>query len=60
MVIGMVAEKLTPFHMPGDWAGDIVAGFIGAWLGPLLFGTWGPMLLGFYRSMCCRFYCHAY
>ena len=47
MVIGTVADKLSPFNMPGSWAGAIVAGFIGAWIGPLLFGTWGPMVVGF-------------
>ena len=47
MIIGTVAEKLSPVDMPGGWAGAIVAGFIGAWLGPLLFGIWGPMLVGF-------------
>jgi uncharacterized membrane protein YeaQ/YmgE (transglycosylase-associated protein family) len=46
-VIGIVAEKISPYHMPGSWAGAIVAGFIGAWIGPLLFGTWGPMIVGF-------------
>lgn len=47
LIIGTVAEKLAPVGMPGGWAGAIVAGFIGAWLGPLLFGVWGPMLVGF-------------
>ena len=47
MVIGTVADKLSPLDMPGSWAGAIVAGFIGNWLGTLLFGTWGPMLAGF-------------
>ena len=47
MVIGTVADKISPFNMPGSWAGAIVAGFIGAWIGPLLFGTWGPMVAGF-------------
>jgi len=47
MVIGMVADKLSPYHMPGSWAGSIVAGFIGAWIGEILFGTWGPMVAGF-------------
>jgi uncharacterized membrane protein YeaQ/YmgE (transglycosylase-associated protein family) len=47
MVIGTVADKISPFNMPGSWAGAIVAGFIGAWIGPLLFGTWGPMVVGF-------------
>ncbi|WP_102347707.1 GlsB/YeaQ/YmgE family stress response membrane protein [Bacillus sp. Marseille-P3661] len=46
LVIGIVADKLSPFGMPGGWAGAIVAGFIGAWLGPDLFGSWGPVVAG--------------
>jgi uncharacterized membrane protein YeaQ/YmgE (transglycosylase-associated protein family) len=46
-VIGIVAEKISSYHMPGSWAGAIVSGFIGAWIGPLLIGTWGPMIVGF-------------
>ena len=47
MIIGTVADKLSPVRMPGSWAGAIVAGFIGAWIGPILFGTWGPVLASF-------------
>ena len=47
LIIGTVADKISPFNMPGTWAGAIVAGFIGAWIGPLLFGIWGPMIAGF-------------
>ncbi|MCQ6276226.1 GlsB/YeaQ/YmgE family stress response membrane protein [Bacillus sp. V3B] len=47
MVIGIVAEKLSPFDMPGGWAGAIIAGFVGTWLGNGLFGTWGPIVAGF-------------
>lgn len=47
MVIGIVAEKLSPFDMPGGWAGAIIAGFIGTWIGNGLFGTWGPIVAGF-------------
>ncbi|WP_026564969.1 GlsB/YeaQ/YmgE family stress response membrane protein [Bacillus sp. UNC41MFS5] len=47
LVIGTVAGKLAPFKMPGSWAGAIVAGYIGAWIGPQLIGTWGPMVVGF-------------
>jgi uncharacterized membrane protein YeaQ/YmgE (transglycosylase-associated protein family) len=47
LVIGTVASKLVPFHMPGGWAGALVAGYIGAWIGQLIFGTWGPMVEGF-------------
>lgn len=47
VVIGTVADKLSPFDMPGSWAGAMIAGFVGAWLGPILFGTWGPIVAGF-------------
>lgn len=47
MVIGTVADRLSPFSMPGSWVGAIVAGYVGTWLGPTLFGTWGPMVVGF-------------
>ena len=47
LVIGTVASKLVPFNMPGGWAGALVAGYIGAWIGQLLFGTWGPMVEGY-------------
>lgn len=47
MVIGTVADKISPFKMPGSWAGAIVAGYIGAWIGRILFGTLGPMVAGF-------------
>jgi uncharacterized membrane protein YeaQ/YmgE (transglycosylase-associated protein family) len=46
-VIGSVAEKLSPYEMPGGFAGAIVAGFVGAWIGPVLFGRVGPMVAGF-------------
>ncbi|MBM4762950.1 GlsB/YeaQ/YmgE family stress response membrane protein [Bacillus sp. B15-48] len=47
MVIGTVADKVSPVGMPGSWAGAMFAGFLGAWLGPLLFGAWGPVIAGF-------------
>lgn len=47
MMIGTVVDKLSPLDMPGSWAGAMIAGFIGNWLGILLFGAWGPMLAGF-------------
>jgi uncharacterized membrane protein YeaQ/YmgE (transglycosylase-associated protein family) len=46
-VIGTVADRLSPFHIPGGWISAIVAGFVGSWLGPYLFGTWGPMVAGY-------------
>jgi uncharacterized membrane protein YeaQ/YmgE (transglycosylase-associated protein family) len=48
LVIGTVADRLSPFSMPGSWVGAIVAGYVGTWLGPYLFGTWGPMVVGYW------------
>jgi uncharacterized membrane protein YeaQ/YmgE (transglycosylase-associated protein family) len=47
MVIGTIAERLSPFHLPGSWVSAIVAGYVGTWLGPYLFGTWGPIVVGY-------------
>jgi uncharacterized membrane protein YeaQ/YmgE (transglycosylase-associated protein family) len=47
MVIGTVANKISPFKMPGSWVGAIVSGFLGTLIGPHFFGTWGPMVAGF-------------
>lgn len=47
MVIGTVANKLSPFNMPGGWAGALFAGFVGTWVGQYFFGTWGPVIAGF-------------
>lgn len=46
VIIGAVAEKLSPFNMPGSWAGLIIAGFVGEWIGSVIFGPWGPIVLG--------------
>jgi uncharacterized membrane protein YeaQ/YmgE (transglycosylase-associated protein family) len=47
MIIGTVANKLSPLDMPGGWAGAIFAGFVGTWVGKHYFGTWGPVIEGF-------------
>lgn len=46
VIIAAVAEKLSPFNMPGSWVGLIIAGFVGNWIGSVIFGPWGPMVLG--------------
>ncbi|EKN67936.1 Transglycosylase associated protein [Schinkia azotoformans MEV2011] len=46
LIIAAVAEKLSPFSMPGSWAGLIIAGFIGEWIGTVIFGPWGPTVFG--------------
>ncbi|MBY0099372.1 GlsB/YeaQ/YmgE family stress response membrane protein [Mesobacillus maritimus] len=47
LVIGIVADKISPISMPGGWAGAMVAGFIGTWVGQVLFGTWGPIVANY-------------
>ncbi|MNP78022.1 Transglycosylase associated protein [compost metagenome] len=34
--------------VPGGIIGNIIAGFIGAWLGSLVLGNWGPVIGNFY------------
>ena len=47
LIIGVVADDVSPVSMPGGLLGAIFAGFIGAWAGQELLGTWGPTLAGF-------------
>lgn len=46
-IIGWVASLITGRNIPGGIIGNIIAGFIGAWLGTLIFGNWGPEIGGF-------------
>ncbi|WP_137598047.1 GlsB/YeaQ/YmgE family stress response membrane protein [Paucilactobacillus kaifaensis] len=45
-IIGILAGVLTNRNLPMGWVGNIMAGLAGAWLGEMLFGTWGPQLAG--------------
>lgn len=47
IIIGIIGDALVGHEMPGGIIGSMIAGFIGAWLGPLLFGAWGPVIGGF-------------
>lgn len=47
-VIGWLASVITRRNIPGGIIGNIIAGFIGAWLGTLLLGRWGPVIGGLY------------
>jgi uncharacterized membrane protein YeaQ/YmgE (transglycosylase-associated protein family) len=47
LAIGVVADKISPLDMPGGWAGAMVAGFIGTWVGQVLIGSWGPIVFGY-------------
>jgi uncharacterized membrane protein YeaQ/YmgE (transglycosylase-associated protein family) len=33
--------------IPGGIIGNIIAGFVGAWLGTLILGNWGPHVANF-------------
>ncbi|MNJ59775.1 Transglycosylase associated protein [compost metagenome] len=34
--------------IPGGVFGNIIAGFVGAWLGSMILGNWGPVIGNFY------------
>ncbi|MBP2076544.1 GlsB/YeaQ/YmgE family stress response membrane protein [Oceanobacillus polygoni] len=47
-ILGWIASLITGRDIPGGVFGNIIAGIIGAWLGTLLLGQWGPVMGGFY------------
>ncbi|ANE48097.1 hypothetical protein SY83_19420 [Paenibacillus swuensis] len=47
IVIGLIGDALVKNDMPGGIIGSMIAGFVGAWLGNLLLGSWGPDIGGF-------------
>lgn len=42
IVIGLIGGAIGGNGAPGGIIGSMVVGFIGAWIGHGLFGTWGP------------------
>ncbi|WP_066174134.1 GlsB/YeaQ/YmgE family stress response membrane protein [Bacillus marinisedimentorum] len=46
-IIGWLAGLIVGRDLPGGIIGNIVAGFVGAWLGDLILGSWGPTVGGF-------------
>jgi uncharacterized membrane protein YeaQ/YmgE (transglycosylase-associated protein family) len=47
IIIGFIANIFVSKTMPGGIIGSMVAVFVGAWLGSLLFGSFGPVVGGF-------------
>lgn len=47
-VIGWLAGLLIGRDIPGGIIGNVIFGFIGGWIGSQLFGSWGPVIGGFY------------
>jgi uncharacterized membrane protein YeaQ/YmgE (transglycosylase-associated protein family) len=46
IIIGYIADIFVKGSMPGGIIGSMVAGFVGVWLGSLLFGSFGPLIAG--------------
>ena len=47
-ILGWVASLIVGRDVPGGIIGNILAGFISAWVGSSLLGNWGPEMGGFY------------
>lgn len=47
-LLGWLASLITKRDIPGGIFGNIIAGFIGSWLGSFILGKWGPEIRGFY------------
>lgn len=43
-IVGIIAGILTNRNLPMGRVGNLMAGLAGAWLGEMLFGTWGPQI----------------
>lgn len=46
-LIGWVAEAIMSRDVPGGIIGNIILGFLGSWLGGILFSDFGPMIQDF-------------
>lgn len=43
-IIGWLAGMIVGRDVPFGIIGNIIAGFVGAWLGSLILGDWGPVV----------------
>jgi uncharacterized membrane protein YeaQ/YmgE (transglycosylase-associated protein family) len=46
-IIGWLAGMIIGRDVPFGIVGNIIAGFVGAWLGSLVLGSWGPVVSNF-------------
>lgn len=46
-IIGWLAGMIIGRDVPFGIVGNIIAGFVGAWLGSLILGDWGPSVADF-------------
>ncbi|WP_068774127.1 GlsB/YeaQ/YmgE family stress response membrane protein [Paenibacillus sp. FJAT-26967] len=47
-LIGWLSGNFIGRDVPGGVLGNVIAGFIGSWLGIELLGAWGPVVGGFH------------
>ncbi|OAB36947.1 hypothetical protein PMSD_11665 [Paenibacillus macquariensis subsp. defensor] len=47
IIIGFIGDALVGNKMPGGIIGSMIAGFVGAWIGASLLGSFGPQIGGF-------------
>ena len=47
ILIGLIGDALVGHHMPGGILGSMIAGLVGAWIGSMLFGDFGPVIADF-------------
>ncbi|MCM3130394.1 MULTISPECIES: GlsB/YeaQ/YmgE family stress response membrane protein [unclassified Paenibacillus] len=47
IIIGLIGDALVGHNMPGGILGSMIAGFVGAWIGSMLFGDFGPIIADF-------------
>ncbi|WP_454193697.1 GlsB/YeaQ/YmgE family stress response membrane protein [Paenibacillus sp. Marseille-Q7038] len=47
ILIGIIGDALVGHDMPGGILGSMIAGLVGAWIGSMLFGDFGPVIADF-------------
>ncbi|MBD7970701.1 GlsB/YeaQ/YmgE family stress response membrane protein [Paenibacillus gallinarum] len=47
ILIGLIGDALVGHNMPGGILGSMIAGLVGAWIGTMLFGDFGPVIADF-------------
>ena len=47
ILIGLIGDALVGHNMPGGILGSMIAGLVGAWIGSMLFGDFGPVIADF-------------
>jgi uncharacterized membrane protein YeaQ/YmgE (transglycosylase-associated protein family) len=45
-IIGWLASLISGNNLPYGVIGNIICGIVGAWIGGMLLGAWGPSLAG--------------